>query len=333
MAVSQIADVIVPSEFTSYIIENSMVSTALYQSGVLVKNGLIQEQLALGSNNFTIPYWKDLGEAEALISSDDPTVLSTPQKFSANRQIVRKNFLNQSWSEMSLAAELAGSDPIVALRDRVTAYWDRQWERRLVASLIGILNSNVANNASDMVVDISGNSGTAAEFGATAVINAAATLGDEINAVKAIAMHSHVYQQGLINDEVQFIPDSQGKPFATYRGMAVAAIDDNLTISTGIYLTVLFGSGAVGFGVSEPTTGYGTEIFRGPSSGNGGGQTTLYSRTNVAIHPLGYAWSDGTGGSAIAGDSPSLADLALASHWTRVSTSRKSVPLAFLVTK
>jgi len=333
MAVSQIADVIVPSEFTSYIIENSMVSTALYQSGVLVKNGLMADQLELGSNNFTIPYWKDLGEAEALISSDDPTVLSTPQKFSANRQIVRKSFLNQSWSEMNLAAELAGSEPLVALQGRVGAYWNRQFERRLVASLIGILNSNVANSASDMVVDISGNSGTAAQFNGTAVINTAATLGDEINVVKAIAMHSHVYQQALVNDEIEFIPDSQGQPIKTYKGMAVAAIDDNLTISAGVYLTVLFGAGAVGFGVSAPNTGYGPEIFRAPSSGNGGGQTTLYSRMNVALHPLGYAWSDGSGGTAIAGDSPSLAELAAAAHWTRVATSRKSVPLAFLVTK
>jgi hypothetical protein len=333
MAVSQIADVIVPSEFTSYVVENSMLSTALYQSGVLVKNGLIQEQLALGSNNFVIPYWKDLGEAEALISSDDPTVLSTPQKFSANRQIVRKNCLNQSWSEMSLAGELAGSDPIVALRDRVSAYWNRQYEKRLIASLIGILNSNVANNAGDMVIDISGGTGSAAQFNGISVINAAATLGDELNSVKAIAMHSHVYQQALINDEVEFIPNSQGEPIKTYKGMAVAAIDDNLTISAGIYLTVLFGAGAVGFGASEPNTGFGTEIFRGPSSGNGGGQTTLYSRTNVAVHPLGYAWSDGSGGSAIAGDSPSLTELTAAAHWQRVATSRKSVPLAFLVTK
>jgi hypothetical protein len=49
----------------------------------------------------------------------------------------------------------------------------------------------------------------------------------------------------------------------------------------------------------------------------------------MAMHPLGFAWSD----RAIAGDSPSLADLATAAHWTRVVAQRKSVPLAFLVSK
>jgi hypothetical protein len=332
MAVTQLADVVIPAQFTGYIVENSVVSTALYQSGVLVKNGAIAEQLGGGSNSFSIPFWKDLGETEANVSSDDPTVLSTPQKFSAGCQIVRRSFVNQSWAEMSLAAELAGSDPIEALKDRISAYWDRQFERRLIASLNGIVASNVANNSADMVNDISGGTGAAATFSATAVINTAATLGDRLNDVKAIALHSHCYTQALINDEVQFIPNSLGQPISTYRGMAVL-IDDNLTVSSGVYLTVLFGAGAVGFGAYEPNTGYGTEIFRVPASGNGGGQSQLYSRMNVGIHPLGFAWSDGTGGGAIAGDSPSIADLAVAGHWTRVATSRKSVPLAFLISK
>jgi hypothetical protein len=38
---TQIADVIVPSEFSAYVAENSLVSTALFDSGVLVKNPLI----------------------------------------------------------------------------------------------------------------------------------------------------------------------------------------------------------------------------------------------------------------------------------------------------
>jgi hypothetical protein len=40
MAQTQIADVIVPAEFTEYQVENSLVSTALFQSGVVTQNGL-----------------------------------------------------------------------------------------------------------------------------------------------------------------------------------------------------------------------------------------------------------------------------------------------------
>jgi len=333
MPVTQISDVIVPAEFTAYQVENSLVSTALFQSGVVAKNGVIAAQLQAGAESFTIPFWGDLGENEADITNDDPTVLSTPLKIGANKQVVRKSFLHQSWSEMSLASELSGSDALERIQSRVSAYWDRQFEKRLIASLRGVLASNVANNGGDMVNDISGAAGALANFNGGAVIDTALTLGDRLSDVKAIAMHSAVYGEALKNEEIVFFkPSVNSLEIPTYKGMAVI-IDDNLSPAAGVYTTILFGFGAVGFAATEPRTGYGTELFRTPAAGNGGGQTTLHSRFNVGIHPLGFAWNDGSGGGAIAGDSPTLADLAVAGHWTRVVAQRKSVPLAFLISK
>ena len=107
---TQIADIIVPAEFTAYIVENSLVSSALFQSGVAVPNGIMSAQLQAGAEFFTVPFWKDLPDTEANLSSDDPTVNSTPLKVSALQQIVRKSFVNQSWAQMDLASELSGSD-------------------------------------------------------------------------------------------------------------------------------------------------------------------------------------------------------------------------------
>jgi hypothetical protein len=329
---TQIADIIVPAQFTAYQVENSLVSTALFQSGVVAKNGLIAEQLAAGAQSFTVPFWADLPDVEADITNDDPTILSTPQKIGASKQVVRKSFLHASWSEMSLASELAGSSALARVQDRVQAYWDRQMEKRTIATLRGILASNVANNASDMVNDISGAAGAAADFSAEAVIDTAQTLGDRLEAVKAIAMHSAIYTEALKNDLIEFIPQSSGLPIKTFRGLGII-IDDSLSPAAGFYMTILFGAGAIGYGASAPNTGYGTELYRTPAAGNGGGQTTLHSRMNMAIHPLGFAWNDGTGGNAIAGESPSIADLANGAHWTRAVTQRKSVPLAFLISK
>jgi hypothetical protein len=336
---TQIADIIVPAQFTAYQVENSVVSTKFFQSGVVAKNGLIADQLAAGATSFTVPFWKDIPDVEADITNDDPTILSTPQKITAGKQTVRKSFLHGSWSEMSLAAELAGSSALARVQSRVQAYWDRQMEQRLIASLRGILASNVANNGSDMVNDISqlSGSGTTASpgpyFSAGAVIDTALTLGDRLEDCVGIAMHSYIYGNALKEDLITFVPSSQGTLMVpTYRGMAVV-LDDSLTPANGYYTTILFGNGAIGYGASAPNTGYGTEVYRAPAAGNGGGQTTLHSRMNMAIHPLGFAWNDGTGGSAIAGESPTIADLANPAHWTRAATSRKSVPLAFLVSK
>lgn len=154
MAQVQITDVVVPAEFTAYQVENSMVSTALYQSGVAIPNGEMAAQLQAGAQSFTVPFWSDIPDVEADISTDNAAVLSTPQKITAAAQVVRKSFLHASWSEMSLASELSGSEALLRIQSRVSAYWDRQWEKRLIASLMGVLYSNVANNGGDMVNDI-----------------------------------------------------------------------------------------------------------------------------------------------------------------------------------
>lgn len=329
MSVTQIADIIVPSSFTSYQLEASMTSTALFQSGILVRNGEMAAQLQAGAQSFTVPFWADLADVESDVTSDDPTVLSTPQKVSARKQVVRKSYLHQSFSDMSLASELSGDNAIEMVQKRVLAYWDRQYEKRLIATLKGVLYSNVANNSSDMVNDISGAAGALANFNGGAVIDTALTLGDRLSDVKAIAMHSAIFGESLKNNEIAFFKPSENSiEIPTYKGMAVV-IDDNLTPTAGVYITVLMGMGAFGYAVAEPRTGYGTELARIPAAGNGGGQSVLHSRMNVALHPLGFTFT----GTSVAGDSPTQAELATASNWTRAVSQRKSVPLAFLISK
>ncbi len=328
MAQTQISDVVVPEEFSAYIVENSMVSTAVFQSGVAVPNGLISGQLQAGSTQFTVPVWSDDGESETDVTSDNIAVLSTPLKLTAVPQVVRKSFLHQSWSEMSLASELAGSDALARVQSRVQAYWDRQYEKRIIASMLGVLYSNVANHGSDMVNDISGLAGTLSNFNGNSVIDTALTLGDRLSDVKMIAMHSKIYGEALKNDEITFFkPSDNSLDVPTYKGLGVI-VDDNLTTSTAsLYVTVLMGPGAFGYGVSEPRTGFSTEVFRIPSAGNGGGNTTLHSRFNSAFHPLGMSFTN----ASVAGESPLLAELALPANWTRSAFERKTIPLAFLV--
>jgi hypothetical protein len=339
MAQTQLVDVIQPDAFTAYQVQNSMVSTALYQSGVAISNGEIEAQLGAGAQSFTVPFWNDLPDIEADITNDDPTINSTAQKVTASKQIVRKSFVHASWSEMSLASELSGSDALVRVQSRVQAYWDRQWEKRLIASLMGVLYSNVANNGGDMVLDVHSQAGTvtlpgtnitvpANTFNGLSVINTALTIGDRLSEMQAIAMHSAIYGEALKNNEIQFFkPSDNSLQIPTYKGMA-CLVDDNLTTATnGVFVTILFGPGAIGYAVQPPRTGYGTELFRLPSAGNGGGQTTLHSRFDVAFHPLGFAFT----GASVAGVSPNMAELGLATNWTRAYSQRKSVPLAFLI--
>ena len=69
MAQTQISDVVVPAEFTAYQVENSLVSTALFQSGVAVPNGEMASQLQAGAQHFTVPFWADAGKVDANINA------------------------------------------------------------------------------------------------------------------------------------------------------------------------------------------------------------------------------------------------------------------------
>ena len=327
MATVQIADVIVPSEFTSYIVENSIEKSALVTSGIVTRNAAIDDQLQAGADSFTVPFWKDLADDEANIANDDPTILAVPRKLSSGKQIVRKAFLHQSWAAMNLASELSGSNALERIQDRVAAYWTRQAQKRLIASLQGIMADNVANDASDMANDISAGAGAAGQFSAGAVIDTAATLGDGMRDLTAIGFHSATYKAALKADLITTVPDSMGGFIQTFRGLAIL-IDDGLPVSASKYTTVLFGPGAVGYGSSAPRTAAATEIENIPGAGNGGGQQILHSRLNLAMHPLGFQWKE----VAVVGDSPTIAELTTATNWDRVA-QRKNVPLAFLVHK
>lgn len=328
MATTQLSDIIAPENFTSYILENTAVKTRLVESGLLVKNAQIVNMLNSGGTSFNIPFWRDIASgAEADIISDNPDEHSTPKKLTTYKQNVRKAYLHNSWSSMGLAAEIAGSNPIDAVQQRISAYWDNELQKRLIATIKGLLASNKADNSGDMVHDISTlskNNG----FSSTAVIDTAGTLGDSFGDVVAIAMHSKVYFDALKNDLISTLTDSQGKPFQTFRGLLVI-VDDGLTPGDdGNYLTVLVGRSAFSYGVSEPQHTKGTAVEVIESAGFGGGMQVLHSRLNMAIQPLGFSWVEGE----LQGESPSIAELAKAEHWKRV-TDRKNIPLAFLISK
>lgn len=327
MATTQISDVIVPVEFSAYVVANSLEKSALVTSGIVTRNGAIDAQLKAGADSFTIPFWKDLGDDEADIVSDNPATQAAARKIGSGRQVVRKSFLHSGWSAMNLASELSGDNALARIQDRAAAYWARQGQLRLVGTLKGVLADNVANDGGDMVLDISAGAGAAAKFSAAAVIDAAGTMGDSMRDVVAIAMHSDTYRAALKADLIATLPDSQGGFTQTFRGLAIV-IDDSMPVTAGVYTSVLFGAGVFGYGMSDPRIAAGTEIENQPSSGNGGGQQTLHSRVNLALHPMGFTWKE----TAVVADSPSIAELATATNWDRV-LDRKAIALAYLIHK
>lgn len=334
MAVTRLSDAYVHDVYGSYTSVNNPETSAFFESGIVVRNEMLDQIARDGGKIVTVPFWQDLDPTvEPNYSNDDPADEATANKVDSGTMSARKAWVNQGYGDMDLVQELAGSSPMQHIRNRFGTYWTRQWERRLIASAVGVLNDNVANDASDMVVDISGLAGADAVFGSDAFVDAAYTAGDRADIFKGIAVHSSIMARMVKNDEIVMIPDSKGGlTIPTYKGRTVIT-DDGLPVTSGVYTSILFGAGAIGFGGVEGSAfalGEGIprvpfELWRNPHAGNGGGMEEIWERHTWMLHPFGYRWVEGT----LAEMSPTLADLRLAAHWDR-AVARKSVPLAFI---
>lgn len=335
MSTVQLADIIDVTIFQDLPPVNDPEMTAFVQSGVVTRTPLFDALASAAGKTAELPFWNDIDPSdEANLSSDNPATIAAADKITQGEQITRKAFLNKGLSASDLASELAmGPEAMQHIRNRVDTYWTRQWQRRLIASADGVLADNVANDSGDMVHDVASETiagqSAATRFSRGNFTAAAFTLGDAFENTGAIAVHSAIYKQMVDGDDIDFIPDSQGRmTIPTFMGKRVI-VDDGMTVTPGAtdgfkYTTVLFGEGAFGWGEGMPKVP--VELEREASQGNGGGIETLWTRKTNIIHPAGFQ-STGTP----AGDSFTLAELRLATSWDRV-VPRKNVPLAFLVT-
>lgn len=336
MAEVRLVDIYEPTAFNAAVQEAAVESNAFLASGILTRDPRIDSMVGVGGMVGELPNFNPLTNDEPDYTTDDPTNLATPAKIASGTQIYRLANQHKSWSTMDLSRQLALADPLGAITSRVGHYWGVNTQQRVVSSAMGVLADNVANDNSDMVIDVSiadGDNALAANLiSAEAVIDAMATLGDMSSAVTAIAMHSVVYTTLRKLNLIDFIPDARGEVrFPTYLGLRVVE-DDNLDVTAGgisgfIYTSILFGQGAFGYGTTPAVMP--SELEREANAGNGGGQDILHYRHNEIIHPQGFAFASA---GLAQGVSATRANLEAAAQWDRIYTERKNIPLAFLKT-
>ncbi|MCI0391688.1 MAG: hypothetical protein MOB07_23330 [Acidobacteria bacterium] len=340
MAVTQIADVIVPRVFTPYVQQLTEEKTALIQAGALVPDAMLNDLLAGGGLTFDVPSWKDLENIADNVSTDTAPGGgdSTPQKIGTSNEVAVRLSRNQSWSAADLAAALAGDDPMDAIANRVAYYRSRRLQAAYVATITGVFADNAAaptgseHVINDMTVNISGGAYIAGvtDFSAEAFIDAVTTMGDSADDLGIVMMHSVVYARAQKNNLIDFIPDSEGRVnIPTFLGRRVIR-DDGMPKATNVYDTWIFGPGAVRLGMGSPRVP--TEVDRKPAAANGGGVEELYHRWENIIHPVGikYAGSAANGGPSNLATANNLAHL---DSWARVFPERKQIKIARLISR
>lgn len=356
MALTQVSDLITPEIFTPYVQQLTEEKSRLIESGVVMRSSLLDEKLAGGGLTFNVPSFQDLDASSSSaenVSTDTvadiqsasfengtPTDVNrgdaTPLKTNSSQEIAVRMNRNQHWSSADLAANLAGADPQQSIASRVAKYWTRRLQVAFVNTVNGVIADNAAaptgsdtHTQNDLVNDISGGSYSpgVTDFSAEAFLDAAVTLGDSADDIVAVMVHSVVYNRMQKNNLIDFIPDARGEAnIPTFLGRQVI-VDDGMPVTSGVYDTWLFGTGAIQLGVGSAEVP--TETSREALAGTGGGQEILSNRVVWSIHPTGHAYIE----ASIADGGPTNAELATAANWSRRYPERKQIKFARLVTR
>jgi hypothetical protein len=323
MAFTSISDIVFNTEFLEYFLQRTTEVSRFFKSGIARTDAEINRRCqaaGFGGKTVNMPFWNDLSGDDEILTEGDVTVgnLSASQDVAVILRRVK------AWGMNDLAVDLAGDDPMRQLADLLVDYWDRRDQKILFSVLSGAFADNVANDSSDLVLDISGEAGNAALLSKSTLLVAAQLLGDAKDRLTAIAMNSAA-ETVLSNIETSTLyrPSETPGQLARYNGRSVI-VDDGCgyDASTGKAEIYLFGEGAVAYNAVPERVPCEAER-QGTKN-----RDVIVSRSAKIMHLRGVKWTDNT----CVGPSPTNAELAAAANWDRVY-EKKAIRCVKLVCK
>ena len=221
-----------------------------------------------------------------------------------------------------------------AIGDLVAQFWARDMQKELVAILNGVFGTipevkepqkAAETRLASNLLDISGNSGAAANWSGSAFIDAEQKLGDAKAQLTGICMHSATEAYLKKQNLIETVQPSNDVAFGTYQGKRVI-IDDGCPYDskTKAYTTYLFGNGAVALGNGNPVGFVPTETDRAKRKGSG--VDYLINRRTTILHPRGVAF---TNANVAKTEGPSRVELADPTNWNPVYEPKQIRIVAF----
>jgi len=305
MAAVKIIDVIIPEVFNPYVIAEVNRLDAFVQSGIIGADSDLDSLATGGGTLINMPYFNDLdGDSEEL---SDSVALSVAG-ITSGQDAARLQMRGKAWGANELAGSLSGTDPMAVIGGKVAKFWTGQRSKILFSTLKGIETTLAATN----VYDISALVGDLAVISGATIIDAKQKLGDNADKLAALGIHSAVYSKLQKDNLIIYLTASDGlTKIATYLGYRLI-VDDTCPVTGGVYTSYLFGAGAIGLGNGAAPTP--TEVDRDSLLG----EDILINRQHFVLHPRGIKWTN----ASVAGKSPTMAELAIATNWELVYPSK-----------
>lgn len=330
MSGTRLVDVIVPELFNPYVVNRTMVLSALIQSGIVVNNSEFDSLASQASPLVNMPFFEDLqGESEQVIEGDD----LDDNKITSSKDVAVIIRRAKMWSASDLSAALAGADPMKAIADLVAGFWARDMQKELIALLRGVFGTFTPDGGSattrlaSNILDISTESGNAAKWSGSAFIDAQQRLGDAKEQLTAVAVHSATEAFLRKQNLIETVQPSTGGKIDTYQGKRVIVDDGCPFEGSGanmIFTSYLFGNGAVALGNGSPVGFVPTETDRAKRKGSG--IDYLINRKTNILHPRGVKF---TNANVELTEGPSRVELQDAENWSPVYEPKQIRIVAF----
>ncbi|MCF6464196.1 major capsid protein [Clostridium sp. Cult1] len=305
---TRIADVIQPEVFTPYVIQRTMELSALINSGIVEHNAEF-DALAGGPNTtVNMPYWNDLtGDSEVM--KDDGAL--TPGKIGSNKDVAVKHGRARAWGANGLSALLSGDDPMGAIADLVAAYWARDMQKILLATLDGVFASD---SMVDKVLDISGELDDAALLTPESFVDANQLMGDAKDLLTGVMMHSAIEAYLAKMQLIEYEETKDKNIRIPYFMNKRVIVDDGMPFDTATKTGTmyLFGNGAIALGNGSHPRIIETETDRDTLSSSG--EDFLINRKIFILHPRGIKWTDTSKADVF----PTNAEIGTGTNWERV---------------
>lgn len=316
---TNIANLIVPEVFNPYFMEETAEKVRVLAPMTTNDPEISERFRNSGSRLVQLPFFKDLdGDSQGLAVGTEITV----SRINSEQDRARRHMRAKGWTVNDLESELTAEDPLAAIISRVSNYWSREIQSWLFASLDGVFADNVANDASDLVEDVVGTTVGEGLLTRTVLAKAKNKLGDSGDILNTTALHSDVYTDLQIRDQIRDERDSDAnlafESFAGYRIIVDDSIgfEADVEIDTGVnddvYTTYLFAPNSVAYG--DNFADVPSELDRKAELS----ETRFFTRIHFMIHPRGFRWEESTISPGDGGETPTKADVQNAANWDRV---------------
>ena len=329
MALTQIADVVVPEIFGPYTANLAITTSNLITSSIVMLDGTLSSSLQAGGTTFNMPSWAAPDMETEYQTPTDDNVLIVPVKSVAINEIAVRLGGNEAYSSARLAAQLAGSNPMDALASHIAGIMGGKRQTMLINQLNGLFDTALAASVSDIAVEAIASYTAATVFGSGVFIDALAPFSDMLGDNYSIVCHPDVYRammkEGLIDTDNVSVTDGSAA-VNTYLGFPVvrdARCPKVAGATDGFkYTTYVAAPGAIRTGAGS----VGVVVDNNELAGNGSGVENLIVRDSFGFHVGGTKWT-GTAAGAL----PTAAELATGGNWAKVLDT-KLIPVAAIIT-